>query len=354
MPEVSEREKFARLMDEPMRKSRTTILYFHGGAYYLCDPSTHRLQCSRIAKECGGRVCSVRYRLAPQTAFPGQLLDALQAYLSLLYPAEGALHEAVKAGDIVFAGDSAGGNLVFALLQLLLQFHRTSSKPTIVFRGRKVDVPLPAGATGNSAWLDICRSLPSNTHNAKFDYLPVPSHDKDLTSQFKDDAAWPATPPRGDFFCDLSLLDHALVSPVIAEDWKGCPPVWLSAGWEMLRDEGASLAQRVVEQGGTLWWEEFEGMPHCFQMLLPSLPTSDVCYKSWGEFCRRAVEENTGLESRGRLIRAKTGEAEDVDVKGLGAVGLEEVRKAVEEAKGKRIRAFEDAVRGGKEVKAAL
>jgi hypothetical protein len=144
MPDISEAEKYQRLMAEPTRTSETTILYFHGGAYYLCDPSTHRAITSRLAKESNGRVCSVRYRLAPQAAFPSQLLDALMVYLSLIYPPPGSLHSAVPASNIVLAGDSAGGNLVFALLQLLLQLHRSSpnnSTPHLLFHGSLVAVP---------------------------------------------------------------------------------------------------------------------------------------------------------------------------------------------------------------------
>lgn len=83
----------------------TTVLYFHGGAYYLCDPSTHRQLTARLARAVGGRVYSVRYRLAPQNPFPAALLDALVSYLTLLYPPPGSLHEAVSPKDIVFGGD---------------------------------------------------------------------------------------------------------------------------------------------------------------------------------------------------------------------------------------------------------
>ena len=136
-PDIFEREKYKKLMAEPSRTSDTTILYFHGGAYYLCDPATHRAVTSRLAKESRGRVCSTRYRLAPQTAFPGQLLDGLMLYLSLLYPTPGSMHEAVPAKNILFSGDSAGGNLTFALLQLLLQLHRTSNNPKVRFQAKR-------------------------------------------------------------------------------------------------------------------------------------------------------------------------------------------------------------------------
>lgn len=103
LPDVSERELYAEMMKEV--KSPVTVLYFHGGAYYLLDPATHRPTTKNLAKLTGGRVYSVRYRLAPQHPFPAALMDALMSYLALLYPPEGAFHEPVKPEHIVFAGD---------------------------------------------------------------------------------------------------------------------------------------------------------------------------------------------------------------------------------------------------------
>lgn len=103
LPPISEAEKYVEMMKEV--KSQTTVLYFHGGAYYLMDPASHRATTKKLAKLTGGRCYSVRYRLAPQNPFPSALLDALQSYLALLYPMKGAFHEAVKPEHIVFAGD---------------------------------------------------------------------------------------------------------------------------------------------------------------------------------------------------------------------------------------------------------
>lgn len=103
LPPVSEEEKYGEMMKEV--KSPITILYFHGGAYYLMDPSSHRPTCKKLAKLTGGRCYSVRYRLAPQNPFPAAVMDALASYLALLYPPPGAFHEAVRPEHIVFAGD---------------------------------------------------------------------------------------------------------------------------------------------------------------------------------------------------------------------------------------------------------
>ena len=351
LPDVDEQEKYQRLMTEPTRTSETTILYFHGGAYYLCDPITHRLPCSRLAKASKGRVCSVRYRLAPQTAFPGQLLDALMVYLSLIHPPSGSMHEPVSANNIVLAGDSAGGNLSFALLQLLLQFHRTSSNPTVLFYGKEVPIPLPGGATANSGWFDIRRCMPSLESYAKYDYLPPPNHDL-AAPPFRNDTAWPADPPRGDLFCDLSLLNHPLVSMLAAADWSNSPPLWLCAGWEMLHDEVAFVASRAAGQGVKVQYEEYEAMPHCFQMLLPSLANSDKCYRSWGDFCRRCVDEPAEMKTNGKLVRAKSGEEDDIEVTGVSQLSLEEVGERLREAKARRVRAYDKRIDGA--AKAAL
>jgi acetyl esterase/lipase len=342
LPPVSEAEKYRRLMAEPCRTSDLTILYFHGGAYYLCDPITHRALTSRIAKESHARVCSVRYRLAPRTAFPGQLLDVLQVYLSLLYPPPGSLHTAVAPENVVFAGDSAGGNLSFALLQLLLQLHRSSpGVPIVKFHGTDVHVPLPAGVSANSGWFDIARSMPSIKTNATYDYLP--QADTDFSTAFPDDPAgiWPSDPPRGDLFCDLSLLDHPLVTVMLAEDWSNSPPLWFCCGDEMLADEICLVAQKASEQGVSVRYERYEAMPHCFQMLLPGLPNSGRCVRSWGEWARDCVEGKEKLGTKGTWIPAKKGEETDVDVRKLDAVGMEEAKRLVGEEKKRRILAWE-------------
>lgn len=103
LPLISEKAKYDELLKEC--SSPTTILYFHGGAYYLLDPASHRPTTKKLAKLTGGRCYSVRYRLAPQNPFPSALLDALVSYLALLYPSPDAYHEPVKSEHIVFAGD---------------------------------------------------------------------------------------------------------------------------------------------------------------------------------------------------------------------------------------------------------
>lgn len=67
------------------------------------------------------------------------------ADLFLIRPPEGAAHQPVKPEHIVVAGDSAGGGLSLALLQVI----------------RDSGLPLPAGGVLVSPWCDLSHSFPS-------------------------------------------------------------------------------------------------------------------------------------------------------------------------------------------------
>ena len=283
----------------------TTILYFHGGALYLMDPASHRQIVSRLCAAVGPntRAMNVRYRLAPQDPFPAALVDALVAYLGLMYPpCSPADSSGERSGDvggagsrddeadtartrtknpewqpvppsrIVFAGDSAGGNLCMALLQLLMHLQRTygdggdggdgGNKSTshgpkfLRFNEHMIPLPLPlpAGVALFSPWLDLTRSLPSTRDNAHWDYLPPPasplsvstsSNSPGASDQNKPEnkekagkmpffhnpgaslnptpcALWPRVPPRADIYAEGGMLCHPLVSPLIcgAHMWR--------------------------------------------------------------------------------------------------------------------------------------
>jgi acetyl esterase/lipase len=331
-PGLGENEKYNNMMNETT--SKVTHLYFHGGAMYLLDPATYRPTTSKIAKASGGRVFHVRYRLSPQNPFPAALLDCLTGYLSLLYPPADAPHAPVPANEIVFGGDSAGGTCCTALMQLLLQFHRSAPAgqiPTVRFHGKEVEIPLPAGMAMTSPWIDITRSLPSIESAVLYDYLPPPSQTD--RREFPTCEAWPASPPRAELYCEGSSLMHPLVSPLAAPDWSASPPLFFSVGEEMLRDEDAVLAQRVVAQGVPVVWREFEAMPHCFAMLLENVNGAAVHYEEYGKFCKDVVE-GKDIESSGEVIMAKTLDRKEVDVKsGLTEIKEDEVLEYMRKGK---------------------
>lgn len=330
--DLSEKQHYDRLMSEV--ESDVTILYMHGGAHYLMDPASHRQVCSRLAHMTKGRCLSIRYRLAPQNPFPAALLDSLIAYLSLLYPPPDAYHPPVPASNIVFAGDSAGGNLGLALVQLLLQINRSHDQNSFKFHNHTVPLPLPlpAGCACSSAWADMTHAMPSKEQNYLFDYLPPPLS-RDKVKAFPSDEIWPTKPARGDLYCETNAMCHPLVSPLAAEDWTGSCPLWLGYGEEMLVDEGKQIAAKAAKQGVKIVWEQWQAMPHCFALILLWTPMSRRFFEDWAGFCVDVVaagsreKASAGDETKGIWFEAKSTKERAVDVRDLAVMSDDEVVK---------------------------
>ncbi|ORX35612.1 hypothetical protein BD324DRAFT_652162 [Kockovaella imperatae] len=161
--------EFRKEMDE-----LRCMLYIHGGAYYWGSINTHRYTIWRYARKMHGRCFAVNYRKAPQYPFPCAIQDCLAAYLYLVKPPPGAKHRPVSPKNIVVAGDSAGGGLVLALLQILRDTE---------------GLDLPAGAVMISPWSDLTHSFPSILQNTATDIVPP------YGFLHKPSSLWPSPPP---------------------------------------------------------------------------------------------------------------------------------------------------------------
>ena len=85
----------------------------------MCTPKTHRGMAWRLSKYSKAKILSVEYRLAPQHQFPAALQDMLSGYLYLIDPPQG--QRKYDPSQVVFAGDSAGGNLSVSAVYWLKQ-----------------------------------------------------------------------------------------------------------------------------------------------------------------------------------------------------------------------------------------
>jgi acetyl esterase/lipase len=317
---ISEEEQYAELMKEVT--APTTILYFHGGAYYLMDPASHRPTVTKLAKLTKGRCLSVRYRLAPQNPFPAALLDALVAYFTLLYPLPGSYHTPVAPEHIVFAGDSAGGNLCTALMHTLLEFRRQNLN--IRWNGEDREVPLPAGLALNSPWMDITHSSPSCETNANWDYLPALSSES-TGNEYPPCPIWPANPPRRNMYAEDAVLRHPLVSPIVAKNWEGCPPIYIVMGQELLADEGKYVSMVAARQGVQVVFDEFEAMPHTFALILEGHEGGRLCFTKWAAFINACVTDPKNVKTVGHKIKVKTLQETELDMLTLSPFTAEEV-----------------------------
>ncbi|GAA6044130.1 hypothetical protein JCM8097_004724 [Rhodosporidiobolus ruineniae] len=221
---------------EKGEKDGLVCLYLHGGAYYMFSAETHRYLTISVSRYCDARVFAINYRLAPETRFPGQLHDAVSAYMRLTVDLK------IPPENIIFGGDSAGGGLCIATMMYL----------------RDNGYPLPSGCIVMSPWCDLTMSCASWETNRPYDYLPTPNSE--------DDHLHPVKCLLGDSI-DQYLL-HPYVSPLFG-DYTGLPPMLIQAGdAEVLRDEITLMAHKASLAGVKVEHEIFEDCVHVFQAFL--------------------------------------------------------------------------------------
>lgn len=319
-----------------MSKRKTLTRQHHSSTG---SPAQYRAASTRLARMTKARVASVSYRLAPANPFPGPILDILVAYASLLYPPPESHHQSVPASHIVLAGDSAGANLCFALTKLLLELRRNNQDPTqpdpkVVFNGRGVPLPLPAGIATTSGWCDLCDALPS-WRGGENDIISIiqPA----LQPGYPSDDLWPSKPPREHLYCHAATLDHELVSPAAVSDWTGAPPMWFGCGSEERGLDGnKAVASRAAQCGVPVVWNEYAGMPHEFALLMSGTPQARHCSKAWADACSAFVEGKV-VESQGKIMKMPACEEVQItDVAQLSSLPFDEIRTRMKSSNRRR------------------
>jgi monoterpene epsilon-lactone hydrolase len=232
----------------PDADAERVILYLHGGAYLLGSLLSHRDLVARLSRAASTRSLLLEYRLAPEHVFPAAVDDALTAYRWLL--AQGTRPE-----HIVLAGDSAGGNLSLALLQML----------------RDRDMPMPAGAVLLSPWTDLAGAVESRTTRDAVDPIFSGKGINGLAS----------------FYVGTEDASQPLISPLNA-DLRGFPPLAIEVGSdEVLLDDSLLLAEHARAAHVSVELTVWEEMWHVFQQYASILPEGQQSLENMGRFIRR-------------------------------------------------------------------
>ncbi|KAI1260503.1 alpha/beta hydrolase fold-3 domain-containing protein [Xylariaceae sp. FL1019] len=141
--------------------SKKIFLYYHGGAFIEGDGRTAMYGpiAKRMLKKGGAdAVFAVQYRLSGHAGlnpFPAALQDAVSSYLYLLNDLN------IPADQIVMIGDSAGGNLILALLRYIHDF------------GTETDIPNPKCAVLLSPWVAPFLYEMDDNPNRGTDFIPT-------------------------------------------------------------------------------------------------------------------------------------------------------------------------------------
>jgi acetyl esterase/lipase len=128
---------FRMLTVSPEKDVTQHIVLLHGGAYVAEANKGHRVLMEKLALEHGFKVTFIAYPLAPEHGASETIEIVMKAYLELIK---------LNQGDAFYLlGDSAGGGLALALLQLL--------------RDKNIDIR-PDKTVLLSPWLDISMQNP--------------------------------------------------------------------------------------------------------------------------------------------------------------------------------------------------
>ena len=206
------------------------LVFFHGGGWMLGSLESYDTVCRRLAVKADCAVMSVGYRLAPETQFPGAVLDT---YAATSWCWSNAARLGVDPARIAVGGDSAGGNLAAVVAQM----NHDSGK----FENALQVLIYPV--------TDVSREWPSYERNASGYMLTT------AALRWLIDTYVPDPEDRKD----------VLASPMRREDLAGLPPALvISAEFDPLVDDNEAYAARLAKAGVPTNYVCFPGMIHPF------------------------------------------------------------------------------------------
>jgi acetyl esterase/lipase len=211
-------------------RRRGLVVYYHGGGWVVGDLDTHDGACRFLARHADASVLAVDYRLAPEHRFPAAVDDALAAFRWAAAEADAL---GVDPARIAVAGDSAGGNLAAVTARL----------------ATRDGGPRPA--------LQLL-VYPVTDLSSKHASYPTFADGFFLTAAEMD---W----YRDHYLPDADTARDPRASPLLAEDLAGLPSaIVLTAGFDVLRDEGEAYARRLEAAGVPVQLRRHAGLIHGF------------------------------------------------------------------------------------------
>jgi acetyl esterase len=209
------------------------VVYLHGGGWVTGGLDEADGPCRAIADAWGAVVVSVGYRLSPETARPGAVDDVVAA----LSWTGGHAEDVGAVGPAVVVGESAGGTLA---LEALLS------------------------APGPPAWVG---SLVLFYPPLRFRPRRERARLAEVTSTLSEGEM--------EWFWQLYAGGAPIRGPLDEPDLSTLPPtVVVTAGADILRDEGVELVGRLRDSGVPAAHLDVPGMVHGFLGMLGALPSA--------------------------------------------------------------------------------
>jgi acetyl esterase len=230
---------------QPLEPAGGVVAYFHGGGWAVGSIDSFDTVCRALANESGAIVASVGYRLAPEHPFPAALEDCAAATR--------ALAERHPDEPLAVAGDSAGGNLAIGVARRLRD------------RVRAQALIYPVCDAG----------------------LNTPSY-RDFKERYGLTAA--GMQRYWNLYLDGADGFQPDASPLRADDLEGLPPTFvLTSEFDILRDEGEALVQKLREAGVDVTHRRSDGTIHGFWRWMAATPRTREAIAEVGAALRSAL-----------------------------------------------------------------
>jgi acetyl esterase len=208
---------------------RPLTVYLHGGGFTIGDLDTHDEACRILCRYGEMHVLAVEYRLAPEHPFPAALDDTRAA---LRWAQAHAAELGADPARVAIGGDSAGANLA-AVVSIETRGDRPPAAQLLIYPVvDRQNTRLSQQLFGEGYFL-------SNADRAAF------THNY-LHGTGVGERDW-------------------RVSPLYAEDLSGlAPALVVTAGFDMLRDEGEAYADALQAAGSTARLTRVDAHGHGF------------------------------------------------------------------------------------------
>jgi epsilon-lactone hydrolase len=229
----------------PADPTDRTILWLHGGWFVGGSAEAYRNFVGHFAARTGAAAFIPDYRLAPEYPYPAAVEDVRAAYKGLFDRG---------LGDVVVAGDSAGGTLALELLHWVSRNEFRASPRGVVLLSPITDLSL-SGATWKS--------------RDAADVLFTKEQARELIALY------------------LGDTDPSLPFSPLAQDIAGFPPMRIHVGDdEVLLDDSVRLARRAEEAGVDVRLDVWEGMLHGFPAAVATFEAANSALDQIADFIR--------------------------------------------------------------------
>jgi acetyl esterase len=233
------------------------VMFFHGGGWVLGDVESHDTTCRRLAEASQAAVVSVEYRRSPESPFPGPVHDCLVATKAV---AKNGFSWGLDASRLAVMGDSAGGNLAAAASLL------AKDDPDVEVKYAALVYPVVTPTFDSGSYREFETGFGLTKRTMQWFWGNYLGH-------------------GGEGLLDVDGVNDAEpLADLMKADFSGFPPTHvLVAGYDVLRDEGLALADKIEACGGDVTRENASDMLHGFIHFAGQFETGVTAMQSLGK-----------------------------------------------------------------------